>query len=682
MKICPKCGSTFEGTIGFCPKDGEVLEERTQNLVGQTLDNQYQVEAFIAQGGMGAVYRARHILLGDSVVIKTMRDEVRNNAEFLRRFQREGRAARSFRHPNSVTVYDLRTTPDGMIYMVMEYVEGHTLDKELKARGRFTPIEALEVLEPVASVLDAAHARGVVHRDLKPENVMLGKASDGHTIVKVLDLGIAKMLGAGDAPAAMDGTSLTVAGQILGTPYYMSPEQWGEVPRDGNPEIDGRADIYSLGVMSYELIAGKKPLGGRTLSELRNEHVAAKLVPLNEVVPEVPEAFVRAVERAMAKDRADRYPTAGEFTNDLRLALGLAPLSKSGTFNASQTQDAEAVSKPIDTSGGAASSRGEGAATTALAGGKETSVGRAPVDPNATVAMYGGGQAAGGAANGGGAGATSVIGAERKIAPEEKRATDTAPSVITKPQETSQSPTESGSRLPLVIGGSVAAIVLLAVIAGVVYFFALKPTPNVNVNGNANVTPSPNVNGNKGNAPAANGEAMQYWLETFAPGNLGAGARKASATVTLYSGDKFAFNFKPREKGYIYLLGPGEKNAPTTFITSQLEGGLTNEVQANSLFKFPRGLEAATLDNNPGLESYTVIFSPTPLDKPAFLKGKAGHKLTEQELVEFENFRAQTAKSPDLVVKDEGGQPFVSVVAPNAGGQPIVFDIRIDHHKK
>src|ERR1044071_5488775 len=213
MKFCSTCNKTFAEGQSFCPDDGEVLQESPESFVGRVIDGKYRVEGFIAQGGMGAVYRARHILLGDEVVIKTLRSEMRNNSEWLKRFQREGKAARAFRHPNAVTVYDLSSGSDGMIYMVMEYVEGHTLDAELKARGRFTPEGALEVLEPVADVLDAAHARGVVHRDLKPENIMLGADDRGHTVIKVLDLGIAKMVGAGDVHAA-SATSLTVAGHL------------------------------------------------------------------------------------------------------------------------------------------------------------------------------------------------------------------------------------------------------------------------------------------------------------------------------------------------------------------------------------------------------------------------------------------------------------------------------------
>src|SRR6266699_6704533 len=172
MKYCPACKEKFDDSLSFCIKDGEVLEEDSESFVGTALDGQYHIEALLGKGGMGAVFCARHILLGDRVAIKVLPPEMRNNAEWLRRFRREGQAARRFRHPNAVTVYDLRTASDGMIYMVMEYVEGHTLDAELRLRGSLTPAEAFTLLEPILSVLNAAHSMGVVHRDLKPENIM------------------------------------------------------------------------------------------------------------------------------------------------------------------------------------------------------------------------------------------------------------------------------------------------------------------------------------------------------------------------------------------------------------------------------------------------------------------------------------------------------------------------------
>src|SRR6266508_2427615 len=143
MKYCTVCKAKYDDSVSFCPVDGEVLEDDPSSIVNTVLDGQYHIESLLGKGGMGAVYRARHIMLGDRVAIKILPPEVRNNAEWLRRFRREGQAARRFRHPNAVTVYDLRTSSDGVIYMVMEYVEGTTLDVELKRRGKFSPVEAL-----------------------------------------------------------------------------------------------------------------------------------------------------------------------------------------------------------------------------------------------------------------------------------------------------------------------------------------------------------------------------------------------------------------------------------------------------------------------------------------------------------------------------------------------------------
>jgi serine/threonine-protein kinase len=250
MKYCTICKTKYEDSISFCPKDGEVLEDDPSSIVGTVLDGQYKIETLLGKGGMGAVYLARHILLGDRVAIKILPQEVRSNADWLRRF----------RHANAVTVYDLRTAADGNIYMVMEYVEGHTLDAEIKQRGRFSAAEAFEILEPIMSVLNTAHAMGVVHRDLKPENIMMGKATTGgEPTIKLLDLGIAKMREIAGVESSGGTTELTIAGQVLGTPYYMSPEQWGEPSRDGSFEIDGRADIYSLGLVFYEMITGRRP---------------------------------------------------------------------------------------------------------------------------------------------------------------------------------------------------------------------------------------------------------------------------------------------------------------------------------------------------------------------------------------------------------------------------------------
>src|SRR6266516_3603017 len=346
MKYCSVCNEKFDDTVSFCPKDGEVLEEDPSALVGKVLDGQYKIETVLGKGGMGAVYLARHILLGDRVAIKVLPPEMRGNTEWLRRFQREGQAARRFRHANAVTVYDLRTSADGTIYLVMEYVEGITLDAELKKHGRFSAAEALTVLDPVLSVLNAAHAMGVVHRDLKPENIMIGKASTGgEPVVKLLDLGIAKLREVAGAEKT-GNTNLTIAGQMLGTPYYMSPEQWGELPDDGNSEIDGRADIYSLGVVFYELISGQRPFSGVTLAELRRQHVSVVPKPLHEVDASVPESLSKAIARSIAKDRSERQATANELKDELIEAMATGGIAPTSSLSAGLSTGASIAASP------------------------------------------------------------------------------------------------------------------------------------------------------------------------------------------------------------------------------------------------------------------------------------------------------------------------------------------------
>ena len=694
MKLCPTCKNSFEDTLSFCPRDGEVLQDSPENLVGHVLDEKYELESFIAQGGMGAVYRARHILLGDRVVIKMLRPEMRQNAEWLRRFQREGRAARSFRHPNAVTVYDLSSAAGGHIYMVMEYVEGHTLDSELKRRGRLTPHEALEVLEPVADALDAAHARGVVHRDMKPENVMLGAGDHGEGVVKLLDLGIAKMVGVEDAMAG-EATSLTVAGQILGTPYYMSPEQWGEPARDGHAEIDGRTDIYSLGVIFYELVAGRKPHNGRTLSEMRQAHVRGIPPDLGGLAPGVPEGFVRAVEHAMAKDRADRPQTAGELIDELRASLGLPARVRARSARGDVHATAEPARDGAATNQGAHGSEaatanfkppapaGElGRAKTILTSGFETPAedadGRNTSAQNARPATN-----ANVAARGDGARETSARhDHETETAVADKRLAETrAAEHVAEGQAAGHLAGQpKRSYAPLVAGG-VLALLLLAVAGGWLAwrrFVALPTTDDPTKIADAQNTPE------EPPAAPAKVEAVSYWIESFDVPKEGDVQRVAEVSAPLLSGQHFKFHFTTRERGYLYIIGPGEKgNAQMTFFTAQ-GGGLlkTNLVAADSDFAFPSGEDKTlVLDEHPGIEEYMVIFSPTPLLKPAFLAEKNLKPLTPAEVKELEDFRAEhKTAAASLAVNDGGGGRRVAVSVPeDAGGRPVIFDIRIDH---
>lgn len=690
MKYCPVCKSKYDDSVSFCATDGEVLEDDASSIVGSTLDGQYHIESLLGKGGMGAVYKARHILLGDKVAIKVLPPQMRNNAEWLRRFRREGQAARRFRHPNAVTVYDLRTTSDGLIYMVMEFVEGHTLDVELKRRGRFTARDAYTVLEPVMSVLNAAHAMGVVHRDLKPENIMLGKpGEDGQAVTKLLDLGIAKMREVAGAEAS-GTTALTIAGQVLGTPFYMSPEQWGEVPDDGNVEIDGRADIYSLGVVIYELVAGRKPFSGLTLQELRREHVMVTARPLHEVVSDVPEAFSRAVARTMAKDRSQRQATAGELSAELRSALGLPALAgsspsiqlSSGTHNTGPAMPTNfGVSDPSQSLN---ESPGSGNTNSEPIGPTMVTLDAPPRPrPDSPPPLA----------------ATSLA---QSMPPSQQAHGTSAPSLgAFNPQAQSYAPAAEAprpsSKMPLLI--AIIAVVLIGGGIGAWLLLGNRGGGSANTNGSNskgnvanNNSGTTNTNGNTGGTTAREQEALDYWLEVAEAGPNGDSARVAG-TVPLASGQSFKFHFTPRQNGFLYVIAPGDGGKPTTFLTSEPEpdsGVETNEVENGEAFTFPEDVEGAkeikenwiTLDEKPGTETYTIIFSPTQLTEPAFLTKKAGRTLSSDEQKELEDFKAKhKANAPTTAVINGGGtEPSVSVKMPQAAAsEPVIFDVRIEH---
>ena len=654
MKHCTLCNEKFDDSISFCPNDGEVLEEDSGSLVGKALDGQYQIEALLGKGGMGAVYRARHVLLGDRVAIKVLPPEMRSNTEWLRRFQREGQAARRFRHPNAVTVYDLRTSSDGTIYLVMEYVEGNTLDVELRKRGTFSPAEAVAVLRPIMSVLNAAHAMGVVHRDLKPENIMIGKATTGgEPMVKLLDLGIAKLREVAGAEKT-GSTNLTVAGQMLGTPYYMSPEQWGELPHDGNSEIDGRADIYSLGCVLYEIIAAKRPFNGLTLAELRRQHVSITPEPLHQAAPNVPDSFSRVIARSMAKDRDDRQSTAGEVEQELTAALSAEGISSTPSLSALPSESSGGISSGVVTSP-------HQTAATMVTG---TDQGASEI-PSQAATM------------------PTVI-AQPKAPASPTIASGIAmqppppPGVSLTPVAADVAPQKKSSAL-LIAG---VGLVVLLLIAGVGGFFVMS-TMMKKSDANTAKTETP---ANTSAADVAAGhEAARYWLQL----NSEADSVRAGESLTLTSGQQFKLHFSPSENGYLYILGPGNNNALTTFLTDKPDkdfGVSSNEIKSGEDFSFPADSSKEeswlNLDKNPGTEEFTMIFSSSKLTTPAFLNDAALHELTESEQKELEDLVNQSkANLLGTEVIKTGSSPFVSVKVPQttAEGAPVVFKIRIDH---
>lgn len=338
------------------------MDEALKALVGKVLDNQqkikqYRLEAMLGSGGFGAVYRAecvkKHHTLVSKVAIKVISPK-HKNLEDQERFLQEGQILYDFDHPNIVIVYDLLKTSDGLIYMVMEYLEGHDLRKEMAKKGIFSAKEALELIAPVANALNVAHARNITHRDIKPENIMISPSVNNKTVVKLLDFGIAKLEG---APKL---TPIRLEIRPLGTAPYISPEQWGYPPQyikllkqgqisaeeSGEDfDINGRADIYSLGIVIYEMVTGEKPITikqnpdsdkQRESFQWMQAHLSTIPIAAHVVNANVPEAFSAVLDRAMAKDRDERPATCQEFMEQLRKALEspIKPLRDNAVYGA------------------------------------------------------------------------------------------------------------------------------------------------------------------------------------------------------------------------------------------------------------------------------------------------------------------------------------------------------------
>ncbi|MGQ9897308.1 MAG: protein kinase domain-containing protein [Acidobacteriota bacterium] len=305
MKSCPKCGATYPDEYNICPQDGAPLASDKPSTVARVVDGKYQIVRLVGRGGMGAVYEAIHTTMQRRVALKILNADLVSNPAALERFRREALLSGRLKHPNAITIYDYGMSAIGEAYIVMEFLEGHSLGQELQQAKTLSPLRVVSVLAPVCDAVQAAHAEGIIHRDLKPANIMLEKLRTGET-VKVLDFGIAKL--AMNNPNLMN---LTGTG-IIGTPQYMSPEQCQA------HRIDGRSDVYSIGIIAYEMLTGKLPFDEPTPLATVIAQVKQKPKPLRELRPEIPPALEAVVMRALEKSPANRYQTAEELAEAFR----------------------------------------------------------------------------------------------------------------------------------------------------------------------------------------------------------------------------------------------------------------------------------------------------------------------------------------------------------------------------
>ena len=304
MKVCPVCGKEYSDTSKLCPIDASVLQHDEDPLIGQTLAGKYLIEELIKHGGMGAVYRGKHVLMDKTVAIKVLRPSLAMDNDVVARFSREAKAASRISHPHAVSVTDFGEDENGVVFLVMEYLDGRTLKEIVRSEGPLALDRAVEIVRQVAGALDAAHEQGVIHRDLKSDNIMLSQTNGGDW-AKVLDFGIAKIQQPNGAP---DG-DITAANLVIGTPQYMSPEQCAQ-----SGPLDARSDIYSFGIILYEMLAGRVPFTGESPTVIMMKQVQDAPPPLLDARPELPKRVGSVVSRALAKQPSNRFQSAGEFS--------------------------------------------------------------------------------------------------------------------------------------------------------------------------------------------------------------------------------------------------------------------------------------------------------------------------------------------------------------------------------
>ncbi|MDI1480573.1 serine/threonine-protein kinase [Polyangium sp. y55x31] len=281
-----------------------------RDLVGHVIGDKYRVKALLGEGGMGAVYEAEHLAIGRIVAVKVLHPKHAQQADSVARLKHEARIAGSIGHPNICEIYDLGRLEDGTPYLVMERLVGETLDQRIKRDGALPERDVADVMHQVLSALTAAHAKAIIHRDLKPENVFLVRKAGVPPIAKLLDFGISKAI---DEDTSTD---LTMPGIVMGTPYYMAPEQ-----ARGDRGLDHRVDLWAAGVILYEALTGRRPFVARNYNALLVQILTSKHRSLSEVRPNVTRGLERVVDKALAKMREDRYQNALEFQDGLRRAL-------------------------------------------------------------------------------------------------------------------------------------------------------------------------------------------------------------------------------------------------------------------------------------------------------------------------------------------------------------------------
>lgn len=343
MATCERCGSEISASDAGCAKCDQDLEKRMNNLIGKSLAGKYRLEEHLGSGGMCEVYRATHEVMGKQVAVKVLKPALAADPLIAQRFEQEARAASRIHHPHAINVMDYGIAEDSTPYIVMEFVRGITLGELLRKEGALTVERAANILRQVAGALVAAHAVEVVHRDIKPDNIIIAEY-DGSDWVEVVDFGVAKVL-----KDVNRRTSLTGANIIVGTPRYMSPEQCEEKP------VDARSDIYSLGIVLYEMLTGEAPFKGDSSTRLLVAHAQEPPEPLRNKRPDLSRELEAVVMSALEKDPSRRPQSAGEFASRFEDAAGLgqpvySAATRAGAFSRISVSlgEEDKIATPVD----------------------------------------------------------------------------------------------------------------------------------------------------------------------------------------------------------------------------------------------------------------------------------------------------------------------------------------------
>ena len=344
MKICPVCSTEYPDGVKFCPNDGQTLRSAgpAANLVGQVVADRYHVVKKLGEGGMGQVYLAEHVKMGRRSAIKVMNPSMVHDPDAVARFNREASNASRITHPNVCAIYDFGETPDGLIYLAMEFIEGEPLTDLLERDGALPVPRAVNIFLQTADALQAAHDLGIVHRDLKPDNIMLTRKKSGGDVVKVVDFGIAKAVG-GD----QQGQKVTKTGLVVGTPEFMSPEQLS------GDTVDGRSDLYSLALVFYRMLTGKLPFEAATSQEVMIKRLIEEPAKLLQTRPDLtfPAGLQAVIDTALARSPVDRYQTAAKFAADVA-SVASRPVSGAVPHTRAGSADTEGKTQLLDTSAG------------------------------------------------------------------------------------------------------------------------------------------------------------------------------------------------------------------------------------------------------------------------------------------------------------------------------------------